>query len=302
MDTYQKVDLTTGKAVKLASSWRRLAAAIIDWFVVSFIVAILRLIVLLIVSGGFSDVNDLVFLLQMNLVIYIPIWLAALCYFPLMHAYKGQTLGKMALGTRVIREDGSTPDMSTAFLRYLGRIISYIVLDIGFIWIPFHPFNRGWHDLIAHTYVQKLDPVHIITTKQKQGKSINSNPEIVKIIPQNNELPATPTPSARPMSTGSLMFLQGARTGSEFRLPQGDTRIGRSAQRNDLALSDDSSISREHILIREQQGTFTLWDRGSSFGSFVNDRRVDGPVRLEHGDVITIGNTKARFNILAERV
>jgi uncharacterized RDD family membrane protein YckC len=40
-------------------------------------------------------------------------------------------------------------------LRYVGLIISFLVIFIGVIWVAFDPNKQGWHDKIAGTYVVK---------------------------------------------------------------------------------------------------------------------------------------------------
>lgn len=70
----------------------------------------------------------------------------------------GRTLGKMAVGTKVVNEDGIAPSLLTAFMReVIGKFISAIVLYLGFIWIIFDPKFQGWHDKIASTYVIRVD-------------------------------------------------------------------------------------------------------------------------------------------------
>jgi uncharacterized RDD family membrane protein YckC len=66
-------------------------------------------------------------------------------YYTLFEYFaKGRTLGKMATGTVVVREDGSAPTFKDAFLRTLCRFI------------PFEPFSalgsRPWHDSLTHTW------------------------------------------------------------------------------------------------------------------------------------------------------
>jgi RDD family. len=41
------------------------------------------------------------------------------------------------------------------FLRWVGMIISGLVLLLGYIWILIDKKNQGWHDKIAGTYVIK---------------------------------------------------------------------------------------------------------------------------------------------------
>jgi serine/threonine protein kinase len=58
--------------------------------------------------------------------------------------------------------------------------------------------------------------------------------------------------------------------------------------RNSVCFSD-RSISRFHALLYQtRQGVF-IRDEGSSFGTIVNDQRIDGWVKLDHGDRIQLG-------------
>src|SRR4030088_2411621 len=68
-------------------------------------------------------------------------------------AGKGQTLGSRALNIRVVKTDGSYLDYVGAFLRYIGFVVSCVVLLIGVIWAAFDAQKQGWHDKIAGTYV-----------------------------------------------------------------------------------------------------------------------------------------------------
>ena len=67
----------------------------------------------------------------------------------------GQTLGNRALGIRVVKTSGSELTLTDAFIRYVGLILSFIVVFIGVIWVAFDPNKQGWHDKIASTYVVK---------------------------------------------------------------------------------------------------------------------------------------------------
>jgi uncharacterized RDD family membrane protein YckC len=43
-----------------------------------------------------------------------------------------------------------------AFLRWVGYIISAVVLYLGFVWIAFDAKKQGWHDKIAGTVVIRV--------------------------------------------------------------------------------------------------------------------------------------------------
>jgi uncharacterized RDD family membrane protein YckC len=72
-----------------------------------------------------------------------------------MGPWPGQTPGMKILNLKVIRTDGSNLDLVQGLLRYVGLIISFLVIFIGVIWVAFDPNKQGWHDKIAGTYVVK---------------------------------------------------------------------------------------------------------------------------------------------------
>lgn len=68
--------------------------------------------------------------------------------------FDGATLGKMAMGIKVVDESGNAPDIVPLILRYLvGYWVSGLILCIGFLMIAFDPQHQGLHDKIAKTYV-----------------------------------------------------------------------------------------------------------------------------------------------------
>jgi hypothetical protein len=84
----------------------------------------------------------------------------------------------------------------------------------------------------------------------------------------------------------------GGRAGESFR-PAGErTRIGRSPD-CDIFL-DDVTVSRNHAVLVERDGHFSVEDQGSLNGTFVNRRRIDSQV-LENGDELQIGKYRLTF-------
>ena len=83
--------------------------------------------------------------------------------------------------------------------------------------------------------------------------------------------------------------------GSSYQLNQGETTLGRSA-RNDIQITGDTTLSKGHAKIVEQNNHFRFHDQGSTNGSKINNRRVRQPVLLEADDEIQLGdNTSLRF-------
>ncbi|NJL93738.1 MAG: RDD family protein [Anaerolineae bacterium] len=65
---------------------------------------------------------------------------------------KGQTLGKMLLGIRVVAvKSGGKIGNVEAIVRYLGYYVNTIVLFLG--WIVGAVTGRGFHDMLAGTKV-----------------------------------------------------------------------------------------------------------------------------------------------------
>ena len=74
-----------------------------------------------------------------------------------------------------------------------------------------------------------------------------------------------------------------------FRLMPGDTRtIGRATGAQFIV--DAPLVSRVHCrLTTSREGVLTVEDLGSTNGTFVNDRQVDGPTTLQPSDMLKIG-------------
>jgi hypothetical protein len=75
--------------------------------------------------------------------------------------------------------------------------------------------------------------------------------------------------------------------------------IGR-LQRSDVVLPNDKLVSRRHAMVQVENGVFTLFDLGSSNGTFVNGRELFAPVQLQHGDRINIGEHELIFQIVEQ--
>ena len=80
--------------------------------------------------------------------------LLGLVYFIGFWSWRGQTVGMMPFNVRVVSADtGEKIDVVRALLRYVGLIISFVVILIGVIWVAFDARKQGWHDKMANTLV-----------------------------------------------------------------------------------------------------------------------------------------------------
>ena len=80
---------------------------------------------------------------------------AFLLYFTLLEGYLGQTVGKMLLGIKVIREDnGEVPGLGSAALRTVLRIVDGLFgYLVGFIAVMASAKRQRLGDMAAHTLV-----------------------------------------------------------------------------------------------------------------------------------------------------
>ena len=129
--------------------WIRLVAYIIDAILISLVLGVVTSIF------GISYMNmDDVSKIDptLNLLSLAVAWL----YFALMESSeRGATVGKMAMGLRVVTNDGKRLSFMNATGRYFAKILSALILCIGFIMIGFTERKRGLHDMIASTLVIK---------------------------------------------------------------------------------------------------------------------------------------------------
>ena len=130
--------------------WIRFAAYLIDGVVLSIVGVVIGAIfgVIVGVSGGGVD--------SARFGGYgIGIVLAWLYFAFMESSERGATLGKMALGLRVVTEQGQRLSFANATGRYFAKFVSAIILGIGFIMIAFTDRKRALHDMIAGTLVIK---------------------------------------------------------------------------------------------------------------------------------------------------
>ena len=64
-------------------------------------------------------------------------------------------MGKKVLGLRVTDLNGSRISFAKATGRHFGKILSGLILGIGFIMIAFTEQKQGLHDMLAGTLVLK---------------------------------------------------------------------------------------------------------------------------------------------------
>ena len=151
-----------------AGFWKRFAAYCIDAIILGVAAWLLLLPILGVIGLGMADSMDLqsgemseeatqgmiaTFIgayFSFLAVLTIASWL----YFALMESSAKQaTLGKMALSIIVTDVNGNRLTFGRATGRYFGKIISGLILYIGFLMAAFTEKKQALHDIIAGSLV-----------------------------------------------------------------------------------------------------------------------------------------------------
>jgi uncharacterized RDD family membrane protein YckC len=146
-----------------AGFWWRFLAYLIDAVIIWVAYSIIAFILAIPMGFLFSTSTDLsnsgpsAFFGLLYFLFVIGLGAAMLIgYFPLFEAskYRG-TPGKIVLGLVVGDELGNPINYQTALVRNLCKILSGIILDIGYIMAAFTEKKQALHDIIAKTNVYK---------------------------------------------------------------------------------------------------------------------------------------------------
>ncbi|MFO1453846.1 MAG: RDD family protein [Lysobacterales bacterium] len=160
--------------------WRRFAAACIDWMLILTILgtvltpllAVASLAILIKTGGGFLSSSTIAFLLLM-----LPLGL----YFAWMHSRPAQaTLGKMAVGIKVCRPNGSVIDFGQSCMRWLGLLVAALPAGIGLMAAGITERKRGWHDRWTDTVV--VDRWAFTDHPERQQPNLDTLSKIVIIF------------------------------------------------------------------------------------------------------------------------
>jgi len=129
------------RVVVYASFWERFAAAFLDGLIVSAVTYPMYYFVF----GSLTQPG-----VSANLVGVIIAWL----YEALQESGPAQaTLGKRAMGIKVTDMNGLRISFGRATGRHFGKIISFVILLIGYLMVLWDDKKQALHDKMAGTFV-----------------------------------------------------------------------------------------------------------------------------------------------------
>ena len=107
------------------------------------------------VGDGFCEVptgSTMAIYLGLSLIALI----AGIVYFAKLEGGSGQTLGKRALGIKVVdARTGGSIGTGRGVGRWFARIPSALVCFLGYFWMLWDPEKQTWHDKMTTSYVVK---------------------------------------------------------------------------------------------------------------------------------------------------
>lgn len=145
-----------GGEVVYAGFCKRVAAYMIDYFVLAVPGGIIGAIIGVVLGASMGAVGsgetsiEIVAQLASALINMA----IGVTYYTWFHSSPGgATLGKMAVGIKVVRSNGDRLTRGRAFGRYWAMLLSSFTLGIGFLMAAFTERKQGLHDMICDTLV-----------------------------------------------------------------------------------------------------------------------------------------------------
>ena len=209
-------------------------------------------------------------------------------YFILMEGGEWHaTLGKKVMGLYVADSDGNGISYSTATLSMIGKILSGLILGIGYIMGFFNEQKQCLHDMIAKTYVLNGSPEPVFKNSNSAGyagANVNAYANEYANVPE-------------------LVAVNGPLAGMIYQVGESGVIIGRDSVSCQVVIpSSQANVSRVHCYItyNPMSGMFVLNDRNSTYGTFLsNGIKVEysQPVALKRGDRFYIASPDNTFEV-----
>jgi uncharacterized RDD family membrane protein YckC len=156
----QPSQIFTETRIVYAGFWRRFVALLIDGIVLQIVGYFIGMLVGYSMfdqagRGYVSNPFEVMFApayMRYSLTAMVINWL----YFAWQESSAAQaTLGKRAMGVRVVGDKGQRISFLNATGRYFGKIVSTLILFIGFLMVAWDSRKQALHDKMANTFVVK---------------------------------------------------------------------------------------------------------------------------------------------------
>lgn len=217
--------------------------------------------------------------------------LASWLYFILMEGGSWHaTVGKRVMGLYVAYEDGSGITYATAILRMIGKLLSGLILGIGYLMGFFNEQKQCLHDMIAKTYVLSGQPSANANFNRVYANNVNGYANQNINVGNYDRVP-------------ELVGINGPLAGMIYKINDGGLIIGRDTISCQVVVpSTQGKVSRIHCYVtyNPMSGMFVLNDRNSTHGTYLaNGNRVSyaQPAALKSGDRFYLATPENTFEV-----
>ena len=182
---------TNTKDQVYAGFFVRLTAFLIDMIIVSVALAVIRVPMWFVSLNNPDNVLVRNFIFQYSIV-DIVCYLLTVLYFVLMTYYTGATLGKKLFQLRVVStEDRKMTFFEVLYRESIGRFLSGVIMNLGYLLILAQKEHRGLHDLLADTSVIYYHEKKVYVHTQMNYRNMVPQPGYT-VPPQGNANSQTP--------------------------------------------------------------------------------------------------------------
>jgi uncharacterized RDD family membrane protein YckC len=135
--------------MKSPGFFRRLAAIVYDSLLLLAVLFFATLLVLPFNHGEAYDSSQL----------YFPLYLigVSFVFYGWFWTHGGQTLGLRAWKMRVVSDNHDPLTWWQAWLRFVGALISWGFVGLGFLYIWVNPERKAFHDRVSKTHIESID-------------------------------------------------------------------------------------------------------------------------------------------------
>lgn len=171
-------------------------------------------------------------------------------------------------------------------------------LSFNFFMEPSHADEQPRDALLVYIYSQQDPPITLEIFNDIRplpaSDAIHPKTELPKSLIEHYSTPPAPSLIAK---AGVTLMLDNKVVG-RFLISKPETIIGRNPG-SDI-LIENPGVSRQHALIREEDGRFIIEDKGSANGTFVENEKITSR-ELKDGERIKILKYEMLFNIITAK-
>lgn len=157
-----KEGVSVGGIGEYAGFWLRFAAVVLDYIIMFIVQMVIYIPAGFIIAqmklpapGTSPDMSVMTPIVTLQIILNLLSFAIYIAYETWFIGKYGATLGKMACKIKVITSDGGRVSYLRAFGRYFAKLVSGLILGIGYIMAAFDNEKRSLHDRICDTRVIK---------------------------------------------------------------------------------------------------------------------------------------------------